>query len=371
MDFSQTHTPVIIGNCAPFRLVLREGDTWLPELEEINNLSYDYVKLCRLSCFIDIGIAPYSLGISFDGTLILPAAIEYKSREAAIDIFNEALGLLLLGGVYSEAVSPTDISYGKLFFDGYLSQSGGGMGFNAVFHHAIQTKHIGALQSFSLYRPRTLTVAELELAYIKGREYFKKLNLLTPSLLLNGISNYVKHQWVESLIFLWTSIEQVINLIWMKEIINGKSPDTPIEGRSKFLKDFRTWTTSTKIELLFQKKIIGSKDYRLLNVARKSRNDFIHNGKTVSELNVKSALISLFHLMSLVITDYENVSELNQTLELIYSNQRGDLFPKETDSKLKVSHWLAIPPIPGDPKWGTKSYEIIEELVLKPLQTGL
>lgn len=52
------HVPVIIGNYAPFRLVLRDTDTWSPTLEQINSREYDYVKLCRLSCFIDIGIAP-------------------------------------------------------------------------------------------------------------------------------------------------------------------------------------------------------------------------------------------------------------------------------------------------------------------------
>src|SRR6185503_1582651 len=114
--------PVIIGNYAPFRLVLREGESWNPTLEQVNNNEYDYVKLSRMSTFIDIGIAPFSLGVSFDGSLVLPATKEFRLQETALDKFNETLGILLLGGIYCEAVQPTDISYGSLFIGGYLRQ---------------------------------------------------------------------------------------------------------------------------------------------------------------------------------------------------------------------------------------------------------
>lgn len=72
------HVPVIIGNCAPFRLVNRKTDKWEPTLEQINNRTYDYVKLCRLSMFIDVGIKPYSIAVSFDGSLILPGLKNFE-----------------------------------------------------------------------------------------------------------------------------------------------------------------------------------------------------------------------------------------------------------------------------------------------------
>ena len=95
------HVPIIIGNCAPFRLVMRKEDVWNPTLEQINNRKYDYVKLCRISMFLDIGIAPYSLAIGFDGSLILPAIEEFRNRDNAVNKLNEVLGVLLLGGIYS------------------------------------------------------------------------------------------------------------------------------------------------------------------------------------------------------------------------------------------------------------------------------
>ena len=64
--------PIIIGNCNPFRIIAREIDKWNPSLDEINTLSYDYVKLNRNSTALDVNIKPFSLIVGFDGSLILP-----------------------------------------------------------------------------------------------------------------------------------------------------------------------------------------------------------------------------------------------------------------------------------------------------------
>jgi len=47
----------------PPRIVERDTDNWIPTIEQINNKDYDYVKLNRMSTFLDIGIAPFSMGI--------------------------------------------------------------------------------------------------------------------------------------------------------------------------------------------------------------------------------------------------------------------------------------------------------------------
>ena len=139
---TEVHIPIIIGNYAPFRLVLRDQDSWEPTLEQINDRGYDYVKLSRLSCFIDVGITPVSLGIGFDGSLILPATKDFNDRHKATDKFNETLGILLLGGVYSEAIQPNDIAYGSLYIKGYAKNYGGGTGQHTSFHKAIRSKFL-------------------------------------------------------------------------------------------------------------------------------------------------------------------------------------------------------------------------------------
>lgn len=361
------HVPIVIGNYYPFRLVFRDIDKWEPSLEDINNRTYDYVRLNRISTFIDVGITPFSLGIGFDGSLVLPASKEFRCREDALEKFNETLGIFLLGGVYCESMLPTDISYGTLTFDGYAKIHGGGSGAASKFHHSIRTKLVGTLEVMNLYTPQTISIIDLENAYLEGKKIFQRLTNLTPNMLLNGTSHFVRHLWAESLIFLWTSIEQVVNVIWKKEIVDINIGDM-VEGRSKFLKDFRTWTTSTRIEVLYQKGLVNIEVYKLLNSARKSRNDFIHNGGKLNQEKVKPALDALFKLISLFITEYNNSTRLDKTLEIIYRNQRGDLYPQKSVLKMdEVTHWLAIPPIPGDINWGDKEYERIEEITLYPL----
>ncbi|MBI9047009.1 MAG: hypothetical protein JEZ06_21155 [Anaerolineaceae bacterium] len=365
---NENHIPIIIGNHEPFRIIVRETDEWNPTLEQINYRDYDYVKLNRMSAIIDIGIRPFSLGIGFDGSLVLPATNEFQNRENVLVKFNESLGFLLLGGVYSESVQPENISFGQLHVDGYIKILGGGSGLIANFHKSIRTKLVGTIDVIRLLEPQSLKCSEIEDSYKKGKLIFNKLKNLSSNLLLEGTSNYVRHQWAESLIFLRTSIEQIIDLIWEKEIIGDNIPGVII-GRMNFLKDYRTWTSSARIELLFQKEIISLEVYQFLNSARKARNDFIHNGKQLTEDKVKNALEGLFRLISLVISNYESSNELNNILELIYRNQRGDLIPKKTVfDKKEVKHYLEIPPLPGDSQWKDKEYEIIEELVLKPIK---
>ena len=58
--------PIIIGNCNPFRIIARDIDKWNPSLDEINTLSYDYVKLNRNSTALDVNIKPFSLIVGFE-----------------------------------------------------------------------------------------------------------------------------------------------------------------------------------------------------------------------------------------------------------------------------------------------------------------
>ncbi|MCH8262083.1 MAG: hypothetical protein IIA77_03390 [Proteobacteria bacterium] len=60
---------------------------------------------------------------------------------------------------------------------------------------------------------------------------------------------------------------------------------------------------------------------------------------------------------------------MNNIVEIIEKHLRGELIPKkQTFSKEEVTHWLPMPPIPGDKNWGDEDYEIIEELKLKKLK---
>jgi hypothetical protein len=118
--------PIITANFRPLRFVTHGGDdAWAPTLEQINGREYDYVKLHRMSTYVDVGIAPFSLGICFDGTLVLPALPQYQDRTSALTLFNKTLTELVVGGLYCEAVTPDDLSYGSLSYTSYARISRG------------------------------------------------------------------------------------------------------------------------------------------------------------------------------------------------------------------------------------------------------
>ena len=142
----KTLIPIITANFKPFRLVQRgAADVWDPTLDEINSRTYNYVKLHRMSAYLDVGIAPLSMGICFDGTLVLPATPELREIPKALALFNRTLSELVVGGVYCEAVQPDEIGYGSLTLHGYTRLLGGGGGAAASLHKAARTKHIGTL----------------------------------------------------------------------------------------------------------------------------------------------------------------------------------------------------------------------------------
>jgi len=363
---------VIIANCAPFRLITREHDQWSPTLGQINNRTYDYLKLCRPSGAIDIGIAPYSLIIGFDGSLVLPALREFGNRHEVLSRFNEALGHMLLGGIYSEAVKPMDISLGSMHINsGYIRHYGTGIGLRSRFHRNLREAYGGPLDTMELLYPKTVQIREVTSAYYRGARYFANLSKLSPSLLLNGVSNYVNQEWQQALIFLWTAVEQVVELIWEKLIIGSNREQTEIETvkhRSQFLRDYRSWTKAVKLELLYQKQCLPICDYKLLSQARKARNEFAHKGYLVTKEDANSALDALFHLISLVITDYKDRNLLDSVVKTIRENEQEEHFQRsgETaipDEALEGAVWLPMKSHPGDPNWGDRPYETEDALV--------
>lgn len=57
-------------------------------------------------------------------------------------------------------------------------------------------------------------------------------------------------------------------------------------GRRSRLQDNRAYSSAIKIEFFYAKSIIDIDTYTKLNTLRKLRNDFIHDGKFVTESDV-------------------------------------------------------------------------------------
>jgi hypothetical protein len=363
----KTLIPIITANFKPFRLVQRgTGDSWSPTLHQINDRTYDYVKLHRMSTYLDVGIAPLSMGICFDGTLVLPATPELREIPKALALFNRTLSELAVGGVYCEAVQPDDIGYGSLTLHGYTRLLGGGGGASASLHKAARTKHIGTIDVIRLLNPEVIDQAELERAFSAGRKRLQQLDGIPREQLLYAITYYVKGQWAESLIHAWTTTERIIEIAWASHVCNAALASS--KKRKQFLNDHRTWTSSAKLEVLFQKGLLPINTYEKLDVARKARNAFAHQGVVPARQAALEALAGGLELASLCTTGFQDTTTFKHVVELAASRCRTELYPTKTQfSTSEVSHWLSLPPVPGFKEWGSEPFEIIEEICLKEL----
>lgn len=365
----RVRVPVVFGFGKPFRLILREGESWEPTIDQINELTYDYVKLNRISEFIDIGIAPFSLGVCVDGALVLPALEEYRDHDVALRAFNRFLCACTLGGVFSEAIVPDDIAAGDLTEEAYTKIMTVSKGQECSFHRAVRTKHTGPLQSIALLTPDKVDVATLKQAYNLGQHRLSLLGNVTPETFLHGVTFFVNWQWSEALIHLWTTVEQVVQVIWEAHIISDSGvPGISAKRRKDFLDDHRSWPISVKLETLFRQELLSSSVYAALDKARSARNAFAHKGVLPSKDDAQTALTGLLGLASWKIATEKTPDDLIAIEQMILKrSDRRNPWKEEGKTIDNVKHWIALPPIPGDSHWGDKPFEIIEELRLKPL----
>lgn len=362
--------PIITANSKPFRLVVRdESDTWDATLAQINGSTYDYVKLHRLSTYLDVGIAPFSLGVCFDGTLVLPSIEKYRERTSALSKFNQTLVELLVGGLYCEAAEPDDVGYGSLSLDGYSRVQGGAHGPAASFHTAARLKLMGSLDSIRLLKPEIISVEHLKAALATGRELLGQVGPVPQDQILYGATFFVKKQWAESLLHMWTTTERIVENAWQNHVLSY--PAAPSKKRRAFLEDYRTWTVSAKLEVLHQKGLLPSETYEMLDTVRKARNDFAHRASAPNYLLASQALRGCFEMASLCASRFARTDLFSKVIELTEDRCNPELYPTKTRfDQSEVSHWHAIPPLPGDPGWGDQPYEIIEELRLQPIKDG-
>ncbi|WP_175698838.1 hypothetical protein [Burkholderia ambifaria] len=339
-------TPLIMAVSAPFKLFAKNGrDRWNPTLKQINDSTYDSLKLNRVSGFIDGNVAPYAMLVGFDGSLALPAFPEFAQHDKALRIFNRVLLEMLLGGIYTEAAAPADIVSGTLYETGYVrifGRSG-----RAGLHAALRERSASSIDNIQLLDLKPTTIPDLEKAIQRGRKIVGKCDPLSHEIVLAGCSHFVSGALAEALTCLWTSIEQLVSRLWQLEVVENAVADG-VPQRSGFLKDYRVWTTSARIELLFQKKLFDAELYKSLNEARKARNNFIHSGEQPDLSAATAALSSLFYLMSLFTTDYADIHKLDDIRKEI--EDRCILMPRPQGpiADGKVKYWRRLTPLPGE-----------------------
>jgi len=354
--------PAIIAYTSPFQLVFRDTkDKWTPSLEQVNENSYNYVNLHRLSSSLDIGLPkPLCMHVTLDGALLLPRLKQFWPIEKAVAAFNNVLGEILLGGIYFDSVQPTDIDQGILYGTGYYRPMGQAKGFPGHLRYSLQAKIASPLHSILLYEPCHVYSKDIHAAREKGAAIRSRFETLSVGFLLQGVSSFVAHEWAGALSHLWVSLEQVVSDLWQENVVTGGAqPSPPIQNRREFLQDHRTWVTSTRLEVLFQRGILSEAAYRHLNAARKARNELAHKGITPTKQSAEAAMDGLFELIASAqpsSTD-PTLSEIVAGIKTRDPTERHYSPPKVNDMD-EGGLWLGpLPPIPGEKEWGDKEFE--------------
>ena len=342
--------PVIIAFPSPFRLVMKDSnDQWNAELKDINGLTYDWARLSRATAFFDGNIAPLAMMVGFDGSLVMPALDEFRDHQKAAAVFNRTLSELLLGGVYVEAIAPGELTLGSLLDTGYVRIFSPGLGVAANLHSALRSKSPNPTQAISLLKPKTILADDFVSAVHRGKEVLKSAPTLSPDIVLAGITHFVRRQLTESMVTLWTAVEQTVSHIWEVQVRKPASEQASIPGRKDFLSDNRTWPISARLEVLFQKSVISAGLYAQLDAARKARNSFIHAGSLPPESSVEQCLRGLLALLSVCRTQFEKEDELQGAFDMVMQNARPER--RDPIKALEPEFWRAIPPLPGEVNW--------------------
>jgi hypothetical protein len=105
-----------------------------------------------------------------------------------------------------------------------------------------------------------------------------------------------------------------------------------------------------------------------LNDVRKARNAFAHDGIPPTQEIATKALSGCFEFASLCASGFQRDDQFSKVVDMIVGRCNADLIPKKTRFDMsEVSHWIYLPPLPGDIQWGNEPYEVIEDLCLRAL----
>jgi hypothetical protein len=365
----ETNIPAWSGSFTPFRLVARDTDDWSVTLDEVNSMSYDSTKLFRSSLNIDIGIAPLSLIVLFDGTLVLPRCAEIpKSR--ALMLFNQHLTDLLLSGLFSGEILPDDVTFGSMNRWGYHRHDIPS-GRYSKLSQALRTRRASPDEAMVLVDAVPLTTEE----YLRHQQIGSKISRTLPknlaAVFLPSCTAYCNEEWERALILGWSCAELLVSQLWDEHLLKGAKVDGIKQKRRKdFLSDTRTWTSSTRIELLWQKGLIEDGIYALLDRGRSARNAFVHSVSGCSPTDARGVIEADLLLIQKITATEDLLFDAAGALSQL--DERTSIFRAPiTDERGRLlrepKYWRYPDPAPGFKDWGDRPFEKLPEIQLKPI----
>jgi hypothetical protein len=218
-------------------------------------------------------------------------------------------------------------------------------------HYSIRTKHAGALQAIELRKPEVVLKKELLRAESIGHSVLKSLPNVKPEFILRGVSSAVRLEWAQALVELWTVVEQLVEEMWKRHIIQaGRKPTCKIAGRKEQLEDYRTWTLATRLELLYQLQFLTDGELLVLTTARRARNKLVHDGLSPDREVVHSLLETNLQLLA---RESKAVDKIPLEMSRLARYERPEMLRRSTwypdEPKGDGALWLPLPAPPASP----------------------
>ena len=339
--------PCMIAYLHPFRVVQADGQpTWNATIDQINHRDWDYAALHEVVGGIDVGLqSPYHLAVGRDGALALPPIDGLRSTQAAVEFFNRCLAGLLLGGVYCEAINPDGLDLGSIIDWTYIR----------AHRYRPRQQQTGSTNTFVIAR-RTRWRQSLWCIHVRlgsptpgccggsVHELYDTVPLVRGEYLLRGTTGLARLDWGSSLANLWIVVEQLVAELWERKVVAPTLEADPFKARRSELMDTRSWTASTRIEMLYQKGVINLDTIRALSKARKARNDLHHSGQHPSPDDARAAYQGVTGLVVVALGDERPpLFDLDLTDHALV-----DPFAPPQRLPGEPTHWMEIPKLPGE-----------------------
>lgn len=279
-----SYNPAWMAHLRPYSAVLRHASSSLNvTLDQINTNSYDGTKLAEVVALLPLG-NPSGLPalISYDGAIAIPQCDDFPSRVDGVRKLNEILCSLLLGGVHAEVLHPEQLVIGT------LQEKTSLFAYNPSLHVALRLNTAALSDRLGpLMHPRVLMVSEMHKAFQQGQEVIQAIANLSPLFLLSGFTAMTYRNNSDALNNLWITVEQLTEHLWVN--IYGKLNLTRRVERcharvARAIDSDQIWAKQRQLRLA---KIISRDCHRALNLARKKRNDLVHQGVVPSSETVE------------------------------------------------------------------------------------
>lgn len=260
---ANTINGVYVTYMYPFQFIVSGNETINITLEEINSLTYDHSLLHRIvgkvtNCYKNKTIEYLVCG---DGALGIQSNYGL-SRDDMLLHYNDLLCKLYLGGINVDAITPRDITSGKIYESKSIWPVSFGDSLNSHLHAELRMRIVGVTDAIILYKAedRTININRLKSAIERGTKIVNSVPNLSTYHLLQGITEITYSSWSSALTYLWIIVEEITDYLWEKEVIE-KVIGNSANKRKELLKDTRTYTMAVKQEFLLQIGIIDTSLY--------------------------------------------------------------------------------------------------------------